>query len=440
MEFEERIRSYIPDEYEEFEKCLDRPVTRSLRLNTRKMDRETFEQTFDMMPGKESPFTHDAWYVEDALGNHPWHQGGAFYLQEPSASAPVDILNVQPGDAVLDLCAAPGSKSTQIIRDLGDGFLVANEIDRKRASILLGNLERSGFSNFLCTNDDSKKVCDTFPEFFDRILVDAPCSGEGMIKKHEQALTEWSLDNIHLCATRQAEILDNAARALKPGGTMVYSTCTYAREENEDTVKAFLQRHPDFEQLAIDKTYGRPDLDHAGGLRIFPMDGGEGQFAALLRKRGSGEGIKRKVLKSTRLTPLENKFIDAQLDNSFKYYQRIGDDLYGMDAPFMATGRLHVLRQGVKIGTTLKNRFEPAQAFFLSEKMINSSSVELDDEQADAFLHGQQLTVASEPGWHSVSYKGIPFGFGKSSGTTLNNKFPKGLRYSPNSHIPEVKK
>lgn len=439
MNFEERIRSYIPDEFEAFRQSLETPVAQSLRLNTSKMDPETFLKETDIPLGKPSPFTHDAWYVQGSFGNHPWHQAGLFYLQEPSASAPVDILDVHEDDLVLDLCAAPGSKSTQIARELKTGFLCANEIDRKRAQILLGNLERSGFPNILCTSMDPASLCRQFPGFFTKILVDAPCSGEGMIKKHEAALNQWSEDNIRFCARRQADILDEAVQALAPGGRLLYSTCTYAREENEETVHAFLQRHPDMKQIPIEKSYGRPDLDGAGGLRIFPMDGGEGQFAALFEKAENNEERKKpKAEPGVKLTKTEAQFLQSQCKEPFAYYWRKGDELFASNRPFLKV-RGNVLCQGVRVGTTVKNRFEPAQAFFLSQPMLRSETItSLDARNMDAFFHGMQVPVAAEPGWRTIAWKAIPAGFGKSTGTAINNKFPKGLRYPAGSHIPEV--
>lgn len=439
MNFEQRIRSYIPDEFEAFQESLNTPVAQSLRLNTHKMDAAAFLKQTDIPLGRPSPFTHDAWYVQGSWGNHPWHQAGLFYLQEPSASAPVDILDVQEDDIVLDLCAAPGSKSTQILRELKTGLLLANEIDRKRAQVLLGNLERSGYPNIICTSMDPAKLCPQLPETFTKILVDAPCSGEGMIKKHEAARTQWSEDNIGLCARRQASILDEAVQALAPGGRLLYSTCTYAREENEDTVKAFLDRHPEMVQIPIDKPYGRADLDHAGGLRIFPMDGGEGQFAALFEKKRNDERNPFKTLPDVCLNTDEKKFLESQTNKFFQHYMRQDGQLYAMDHPFIKL-KGTVLRQGIHIGTNIKTRFEPAQAFYLSEPMLGSKTItELTDLQMDAFFHGQQIPVKTAPGWRTIAWHHIPAGFGKSTGSAINNKFPKGLRYPAGSHIPEVK-
>lgn len=429
MDFFERMKSSLKEDYPAFLASMDRPFARSVRLNTRRMDRDRFLDESGLDLERESPFTRDAWIVSGSWGLHPLHVSGAMYLQEPSASAPVDILDVQAGDRVLDLCAAPGSKSTQILREK-PSFLVCNELDPKRASVLLSNLERTGAVDFALSRDDACRTARRFPGMFDKVLVDAPCSGEGMIKKHDLALTEWSEANIRTCAARQADILDAAYEALACGGVMVYSTCTYAREENEDQVRAFLERHPDMTQEPIHKPYGRPDFDQAGGLRIFPMDGGEGQFAARLRKAGDPEDRREPSREKTvRLTALEQAFLqDMQV--SFPYYYREKTRLYGMNQPFLkGTWK----RQGVFIGETVKTRFEPAHAFFMAADCARKA--ELDDAQLDAFLHGQELAYPMEKGYVQVTWHGQPMGFAKSTGKVLKNKLPKGLRLLAGSHV-----
>lgn len=427
MDFFERMQSLLPGEYEQFLQAMEAPLARSLRLNTDRLDRDSFLLSCDIPLGQESPFTENAWYIEEQWGLHPLHLTGTIYLQEPSASAPVDILDVQEGDTVLDLCAAPGSKSTQILRR-HPAFLLSNELDRKRAMTLLSNMERTGAVNFAVSNQDARRIGDLYPEGFDKVLVDAPCSGEGMIKKHSVALQEWSLANIQTCAARQSEILDSAVKALRPGGILVYSTCTYAPEENEEQVRAFLQRHPEMEQIPIEKPYGRSDLDQAGGLRIFPMDGGEGQFAARFRKKGNGEaGLPlEKPVKPTRI---EKEFLEAQ-GVSWPYYCRDRDALYGMDHPFV---KGNFLRQGVLIGHTVKGRFEPAHAFFMAAEPLRH--VDLNTDQLDAFYHGLELPLQLDKGYVQVRWQGLPAGFGKSTGQVLKNKLPKGLRLLEGSHV-----
>ena len=212
-QFLKRMKEYIPEEIDDYLKSLDAPLRQSARMNPLKTDKEFLESRLQFLQ-EPSKFNRDAWIVSGHYGLDPYHQTGLFYLQEPSASAVVEAMDIQPSDTVLDLCAAPGSKSSQIAGKLKDGFLVSNEIMPKRAQILLSNMERMGVENMMVTSMDTKVLCDQMPEAFDKILVDAPCSGEGMMKKHDAARDEWSLDNIELCAARQKEILANAVRAL----------------------------------------------------------------------------------------------------------------------------------------------------------------------------------------------------------------------------------
>jgi NOL1/NOP2/fmu family ribosome biogenesis protein/precorrin-6B methylase 2 len=371
-------------------------------------------------------------------------------MQEPSASAAVQGLDIKQGMRVLDLCAAPGSKSTQIAELLEDGFLIANEYDSKRAQILLSNFERMGVDNFLCTNMDTKVLCSQLPGFFDRILVDAPCSGEGMMKKHEKAWSEWSLDNIELCADRQKEILTNAWIALKPGGRLVYSTCTYAKEENEAIVSWLLETFPDAKQVPFtDRKFGRTGYPYSGidetlVRRIYPMDGGDGHFMAAFEKTGEETaGAKENWLKPAKLEKEAADFIQQHLSDGFTYYQSIKKDgkvsVYGMDQPFLKLKKGNIIRQGVYIGDIVKGRFEPAHAFFLSEKYAKHglSKTKTDLEQMDAFYHGSQLSVAAPRGYRGLCYNGIPYGFGKSDGSRITNKLPKGLRLLEKSHLKE---
>ena len=255
--FLERMKLYLGSELDAYLESLTKPLYRGLRVNTKKIDMDRIIRELPFL-NRPSLFSENSFYVDSSLGNHAYHICGAFYLQEPSASSAVEVLDVQEDDLVLDLCAAPGSKSTQIAQRLGKkGYLVSNEYDAKRAKILVSNHERMGTVNFAVTNSDTRPLCNHFESCFDKVLVDAPCSGEGMMKKHEQAKDEWSLDNVLLCAKRQKDILSNAYKALKKDGVLVYSTCTYAKEENEDVISWFLETYPDMELMDMEVTFGR---------------------------------------------------------------------------------------------------------------------------------------------------------------------------------------
>ena len=277
--FLERMKRLLGNEYADFLSSYERPRNTGLRLNPKK--RADVSQ-FITAPIAWEP---NGFYqnTDTRPGLSALHEAGAYYLQEPSAMAPARRLNAQPGEVVLDLCAAPGGKSTQIAASMdGQGLLVCNEIHPKRARILSSNIERMGVGNALVLNEHPAKLAERFPEFFDRILVDAPCSGEGMFRKEDAAIADWSEETVAMCAARQSEILCSAAKMLKPGGRLVYSTCTFSPEENEGVITKFLKENPDFvlEDSKVD--FGRPTLEYA--RRIFPMDGGEGHFAARLRK------------------------------------------------------------------------------------------------------------------------------------------------------------
>ena len=335
---------------------------------------------------------------------------------------------------VLDLCAAPGGKSTQIASHLKSGYLVSNEIDAKRAQILLSNIERMGVKNVAVTNTSVDKLAKVFDACFDKILVDAPCSGEGMIKKHDIALNNWSIENIELCATRQKEILEHAYSMLKPGGTLVYSTCTYALEEDEDVVLDFLDKHEDMVLVDPEVSWGRKGLKDLNVRRIFPMDGGEGHFIAKFKKQ-SGVAGKLPVLKSKKIDKITEKFLKEQLNTLPNYYYIDKDRVYGMDVPFVDFKKVKVLRQGVYLGDVIKNRFEPSHSFYMVADFDYKRKVDVTLEEMDLFMHGEVLQKECEKGYVAVCFKGHPFGFGKSDGKQIKNKIPKGLRLLPNSHV-----
>lgn len=451
--FEKRMEEMLKEETKAYLASLETPLFQGLRLSNRKQDQERIQSQLSFLE-TPSPFASNAWYIHGQHGLHPFHLQGLFYLQEPSAGSAVTVLNPKPDDMVLDLCAAPGSKSTQILEYLDEkGFLWSNEIDAKRAQVLLSNMERMGAQNFAVSNMDSQTLCAQLPNAFDKILVDAPCSGEGMMKKHEAALEEWSYDNILLCSQRQKDILTQAWKALKPGGELVYSTCTYAKEENEDNVAWLLNTFKDAEQLDVDVSWGRPGLDTSNMdaskvRRIFPMDGGEGHFIAKFQKRAydiaSAASPSLPLAKSIKLPALAADFLHSQVAHEFNYYysepSKEGWRIYGMNHPFIQLKKGKVLREGVFLGEVLKNRFEPAHAFYLSPLMAHEglSKTETSLKEMDSFYHGQQLNINAPKGFRALCYQGIPYGFGKSSQGRITNKLPKGLRLNPNSHIQEL--
>jgi NOL1/NOP2/sun family putative RNA methylase len=385
---------------------------------------------------KSTPFCEEGFYIPDdvvSLGNNPLHHAGAFYIQEPSATSAVTMLDVQEGDFVLDLCAAPGGKSTQIGAKLnGTGLLWSNEIVRSRANILLSNIERMGISNAVVSNCHPDILCENLSGMFDRVLVDAPCSGEGMFRKNSEAQTEWSVEHVESCAKRQLLILNSAKNALKANGVMVYSTCTFSQEENEGVITQFLKENPEFTLENSGVNFGRSTLEYA--KRIFPMDGGEGHFAARLRKNGEGF---RNTLSKKSIDKIDNKifefydslFINRPFGENIKV---VKDKIIILPKNYTEIKGLPILRSGIILGELVKNRIEPHHSAFMAAKKEECKlSVDFDvcSDEIKAFLHGEEIVVPENiKGYTAVCVNGITVGFGKASNGRLKNKYPKGLR------------
>ena len=430
--FIKRMKSYIPDEMEAFLASFDMPLRKGLSLNTKKLNKEDFEE-WTGLSWNQSIFSRHSSIVEDNLGLHPAHICGAFYLQEPSASAPISALNIQGEEVVLDMCAAPGGKSMQIASLLETGFLLSNEINHHRAQILLSNMERLGFENVAISNDTPKNIAKCFPEIFDKVLVDTPCSGEGMMHKHQEALDQWSLDLIDQCQARQKEILDCAIQALKPGGTLVYSTCTYAKEENEDIISWALETYPNLKLEPISTKFGRDGFIE-GTRRIFPMDGGEGQFMACLKKEGNSKN-KLKECQSDKPSKIMKEFLDDQLEKGNYYYLVNKDKIWIKQSPFYELKGIKVLRQGNYVGQEKKNRLEPTHSFYMASSLPLKKKVSCSLQEMNDFMHGLEIEKEGIKGYVGLVYKDLCFGFGKASNGKIKNKIPKGLRLLEKSQI-----
>lgn len=417
---------------------LEQPAYRGLRANLLKISPDVLAQR-GFIELEPSPFAPEGFRIpSDArLGHHIYHRQGLFYLQEPSASSAVTVLNPEPGDWVLDLCAAPGGKSTQIAARLHHrGYLVSNEIDASRARVLMSNFERLGVSEAMITNASPEQLCPELQGWMDKVLVDAPCSGEGMFKKEDQALQDWSVEHVSACAHRQLKILDSAAVTLKQNGILVYSTCTYSSEENEQVIAGFLQAHPEFELLDCGVQFGRlgiktEGIDASKVRRIFPMDGGEGHFIAKLRKTSAEHQAKRHLTKSQPLPACVQAFIKDQLDAEKLWNITVSRDQFWLQRqPFFTLNGIRVLRSGIMAGEIVKNRVEPHHHFYTSADITAHlcRRIELDEMQLQAYLRGEPLAIAAEKGYLCLCYQSYPVGFGKSDGQLIKNKYPKGLR------------
>lgn len=445
-EFENRMKTLLGDEFEDFKKSFDEPPVRAFRVNTDKISLEYFER-INPFPCEKIPYVHNGFYFDyEGIGNHPYHHAGMIYVQEPAAMVPVESIEIGKNWKILDMCAAPGGKSSQIKNKLGEnGILVSNEIVPSRCKILTGNIERMGFKNVVTTCMHPQKLVKTFPEkYFNMIMVDAPCSGEGMFRKEDIAIDEWSPENVKMCAERQAEILDCAAKLVKVGGYIVYSTCTYSLEENEMTVDAFLERHPDFELVPVTEKVRENTADgiHFDGCkcenihytrRCYPnKTKGEGQFVAVLHFAESDIDIEHFSVPfgKEKLDKTLVEFLDATLVT----YKKENVQMYNGN-PVYFTPEFPVPKGvafacGVTIGEIRKNYVVPHHQFFMAlgtdfKRKINLSA---DSEEIKKYLHGEEFDTSCHNGWAVVLVDDCTVGGVKVSNGKAKNHYPKGLR------------
>jgi len=435
-DFVERMKNELGDEAERFFASYENTHVQTLRINPLK------KKNTGGVSSSELPFLLDrvSWCDEgfyygedDTPGKHPYHEAGVYYIQEASAMQPVTMLEVKPGMHVLDLCAAPGGKSTQIGAYLmGEGILVSNEIIPNRSKILSENVERMGITNALVLNESPEKLSEIFGGFFDRILVDAPCSGEGMFRKHPEAMDEWSTENVKICANRQRDILTEAIKMLAPGGRMVYSTCTFAREEDEENAKWITQQ---FEEMTFVEEH-----------RVWPhIDKGEGHYMAVFEKKGEPassvprggyqEDISLKVKKDIQDF---YSFLNDCISTDSSVRKKIetgrlhlfGEQLYLLPDDCPNLRGLKVQRPGLHLGTIKKNRFEPGHALSLAlGKEDVNGFYEMDTREACSFIEG--ISIPCDPsikGWKIMCIDGMSLGWGKAAGGMYKNHYPKGLR------------
>lgn len=455
IEFEKKMKAFLGDEWDDFLYSYDNNRFQALRFNTLKVqspeERMRILKTLKISSDKKVSWANEAYYFDENVrpGKHPYHEMGLYYIQEPSAMSAAALLAPKPGMRVLDLCAAPGGKSTQLATYLGDsGLLVSNEINTQRSRILSQNIERMGIKNAIVTNEDSFVLASHFPGFFNAIQVDAPCSGEGMFRKLPEAIEQWSMENVAICAARQKEIMDNAAVMLKPGGVIVYSTCTFSKEENEDVIEYFLERHPDF---TLEETE-----------RFWPHKvDGEGHFVAKLVRRGCVDtGFKSdrqtKKIKNNKNRKNETKpaltkenmkllteFLDETISEDMAAWIKnsrlvmFGEQLYRLPDMEVDIKGLKVQRAGLHIGEFKKQRFEPSHSLALALKLNDAKNVvklTCDNPQTIGFFNGQSVMLSDEQaaeckkGWALVCVDGYPAGWGKVNGTQVKNHYPKGLR------------
>ncbi len=422
--FLERMKQQLGEEYDAFLASLERPRAVALRFNPLKGEAPALPFVGESVPWEPEGYYYDP---DSRPGLHVYHEAGVYYLQEASAMAPVALLDPRPGEKICDLCAAPGGKTTQIAgRMLGEGFLLCNEINPKRAKILSRNMERMAVSNALVTNEHPANLAKRLPGFFDRVLVDAPCSGEGMFRKEEAAVTDWSQETVEMCARRQAEILHSAAQMVRPGGRLVYSTCTFAPEEDEQAVAAFLESHPDFIPEPMETPWFVPGEN--GSHRMWPHKLlGEGHFAAVLKKTGGEEGD----VPTAAGEKLPKEWVSFAKELGIRLPEgkavSFGQNLFWAPEGTPELRGLKVLRPGLELGEVKKGRFEPAHALALWLKdcaCVHSCGPE--SAEMKAYLHGDVIP-SEKKGWCLVKAGEFSIGWGKGDGIRLKNHYPKGL-------------
>ena len=297
------MKELLEGDYDAYIKSLDEKPYVGIRTNLLKLTKEKLKEILDR-DFKEIPWVKEGFYFEEEKGvlttpslsniekinsisKNPYYFAGLYYIQEPSAMTPAMVAGIKPGDKVLDLCAAPGGKSTQAASYLqGEGLLVSNDFSASRVKALQKNIEVSGIDNVLITNEDPKNLSKVYIEYFDKIIVDAPCSGEGMFRRDSAVFRAYLGRGPEFFTGLQVSILNEAAKMLKPGGTLVYSTCTYSKVEDEGSLSEFLENHPDFKIDKINADFGFEESKILPGtIRLFPHKiKGEGHFVARLKK------------------------------------------------------------------------------------------------------------------------------------------------------------
>ena len=459
-DFQTRMESMLGPEYPSFLASYEKPRRNGLRINSLKISPEAFQQ-ISPFPLERIPWTENGFFYPPKAhpAQHPFYRCGLYYLQEPSAMAPASLLPVQPGDRVLDLCAAPGGKATELgARLKGQGLLAANDASSTRAKALLRNLELFGISNGFVTNETPDRLTSAFLEFFDKILVDAPCSGEGMFRKEPAARKTWSLEKSDSCAKLQREILTQAVQMLAPGGLLMYSTCTFAPIENEGAVSYILEHFPEMDLLELPQEHGFSPGNPLWGnedsrltrcLRLWPHRcQGEGHFLALFQKTSSPENSRpsSKQKKSGKISRPQRSLLEAFLQPLIPFlpafsWERVeirSDSVYLLPEglpPLKELKGLHFLRNGLFLGELKKNRFEPSQplALSLAGQPPTCLDIPSSDGRIGSYLQGEAVPAApgectAASGWTLLCADGFPLGWGKLVGGTLKNKYPAGWR------------
>lgn len=442
------MKTLLKEEFPQYEASFTEVPFAGLRVNTLKLKPEDFEKMSPFALSKV-PWTKNGFYYEkkEQPGKHPYYFAGLYYIQEPSAMTPAALLPVEPGDRVLDMCAAPGGKSTELAAKLqGKGVLVTNDISSSRAKALLKNIEVFGVTNATVLSEVPDHLPGYFEEYFDKILIDAPCSGEGMFRKDPSIIKSWEKQGPEFFHKIQISILDAAVKLLKPDGYMLYSTCTFSPLENEGSMQYLLDRYPEFEVVPVegykDFAHGRPEWIENGAeelkdtLRLWPHKiKGEGHFIALLHKKG--EPVPKEEMKKgkpVRYPKGTEEFLSQlNLDLEGKHFEEFGEKVYLVSDELPNLKGLRILRNGLYLGEKKKNRFEPSQSLAMALKAENyAHTINYPSDSLDLkkYLKGETIDLEDDAlsGWQLILADGYPIGWGKASHGRLKNKYLPGWR------------
>lgn len=444
--FEEKMKSLLKEEYPDYLASYNLPKYQGLRINTMKISLEEWQKINPFKTLKEVPWCKEGFYYDaiEKPAKHPYYFAGLYYIQEPSAMSPGAYLPITPGDRVLDLCAAPGGKSTQLAaRMKQQGVLVSNDISATRVKALLKNLENFGVRNNIVTSETSNRLAKSWTGYFDKILIDAPCSGEGMFRKNESATKSWETYGVEYCANLQQGILEDAVKLLKSEGMILYSTCTFSPEENEGMIDQFLKKHPDFHVVPLTPvggiSHGKPEWIDAdeqlkGALRLWPHHlAGEGHFVCLLQR------IAGAVTQSDSMTSHKKLSDYPDAYNFIKETTYLGDipvteingKLYTIPEGAPQLKGIRVIRGGLLLGELKNKRFEPSHALVLAyprEMFKSTIEWQRDDEKVQRYLKGETILCQQPKGYHVVCVEGYPLGWVKAQDNKLKNQYPPSWR------------
>lgn len=452
--FLNKMKELLKEEYDTYQESFSKESLNGLRVNTLKLSIEEFEKISPFLLEKIL-WTRNGYYYQkqEQPAKHPFYYAGLYYIQEPSAMLPASILPIYPGEKVLDLCAAPGGKSTELAAKLkGQGVLVTNDISNSRAKALLKNIELFGIKNAIVVSEAPEKLAGKFPNYFDKILIDAPCSGEGMFRKDKNMRKNWSLEKVEYYSKLQKEILDQAIQMLKPGGMLLYSTCTFSPEENEQSIAYILDQTDDITLVSMEQIEGfdkgKPEWANGNPMlsrchRLWPFKvQGEGHFAALLKRQSEKEEVQIAYKNSTtgKKRKIESSLLEflklISIEIKEELLEQYDNKWYLLPAGLPDLKGLRILRSGLLLGETKKNRFQPSQALAMclkKEEFRDSIDWDIKSPNVIKYLKGETIQLEEKEeekkGWQLVCVNGYPLGFGKAENGMLKNKYYPGWRW-----------